>query len=131
MQAEAALALGSADGGVHGCVLAQAATNDDGDYLAVDIEAHTTHDTILPIGTEVEVFFDANKWERAVVTGHIPDIGARDAVYYNHVFLYESDGSVLTHFQGTIMLRMRRSVHDELQRTKTPTATGGRTRRAR
>ena len=131
VQAEAALALGSADGGVHGCVLAQAATNDDGDYLAVDIEAHTTHDTILPIGTEVEVFFDANKWERAVVTGHIPDIGARDAVYYNHVFLYESDGSVLTHFQGTIMLRMRRSVHDELQRTKTPTATGGRTRRAR
>ena len=33
VQAEAALALGSADGGVHGCVLAQAATNDDGDWV--------------------------------------------------------------------------------------------------
>jgi hypothetical protein len=131
VQAEAALALSSADGGVHDGVLAQAAANDDGDYLAVDIEAHTTHDTILPIGTEVEVFFDANKWERAVIFGHMPDFGARGAVYYHHVFLYESDGTVLTHQRGTIMLRMRRSVHDELQRTRTPTATGGRTRRAR
>ena len=99
--------------------------------ISLTAARHTTHDTILPIGTEVEVFFNTNKWERAVVTGHIPEVGARNAVYYHHVFLYESDKSVLSHHQGTIMLRMRRSVHADLQRTNTPTATGGRTRRAR
>ena len=132
VQEEAALALGgalgSADGGRgHDGALAQAAAVDDehGDYLVVDIEKHTTQDTILPIGTEVEVFFNTDKWERAQVTGHIPEVCARDAVYYHHVFLYESDQTVLSHHRGTIMLRMRRSVHADLQRTKTTTSTGG------
>ena len=131
VQEEAALALGgalgSADGGrVHDGALAQAAAVDDehGDYLVVNIEKHTTQDTILPIGTEVEVFFNTDKWERAQVTGHIPEVCARDAVYYHHVFLYESDQTVLSHHRGTIMLRMRRSVHADLQRTKTTTSTG-------
>jgi hypothetical protein len=42
------------------------AVTDAADYVEYDVELHATADTVLPIDTEVEVFFDGEMWERDV-----------------------------------------------------------------
>ena len=97
------------------CLLPGMAVADAGDYVEYDVELHATADTVLPIGTEVEVFFDGEMWERAVVSGHRADIVARDNVHHHHIFQYERHNRALMHPRGSILLRVTRSVHDALK----------------
>ena len=101
----------------------------DGDYVSVNMDEHSKADTKLPIGTEVEVFFNMELlWEQATVIDHIPEIDRHNVVYYNYLFCYRSDGLKLSHHRGTIKLRMRRSVYAALQLSDTSRVTGSRTR---
>ena len=92
------------------CLLPGMAVADAGDYVEYDVELHATADTVLPIGTEVEVFFDGEMWERAVVSGHRADIVARDNVHHHHIFQYERHNRALMHPRGSILLRVTDSL---------------------
>jgi hypothetical protein len=129
---------GCSAGGEGGALLAHTAMAEtaavemreqDGDYVSVNMDEHSKADTKLPIGTEVEVFFNMELlWEQATVMDHIPEIDRHNVVYYNYLFYYKSDGLKLSHHRGTIRLRMRRSVYAALQLSDTSRVTGSRTR---